>query len=437
METDIRYNKALEMLEGYFSAFHKVGSDAYKPGLERSQALDAALGYPSRQFASVHVAGTNGKGSTACTLAAVLTSAGYRTGLYTSPHLVDFRERIRVDGAMIDKSFVADFMESYASQPADMPQPSYFELVTAMAFCYFASRNVDVAIIETGLGGRLDSTNILNPGLSIITNISLDHMALLGDTPEAIAAEKAGIIKPNVPVVIGEASGSVRDVFRNAAAAKGSPAIFACDNPLFTSAVSDGDTMLYKDTPWGDIRGQLTGDCQKLNTATVLNALVVLSEHFDISPDAVRNGFADVCSLSGLAGRWMQLHRNGISYICDTGHNAGAWQYLGPALARLASRGRVSAVLGFVADKDISAILPYMPREADYYFVAPSVSRARPAGDTAGLFAAAGITGTVCGSVAEGVKKASQACTCDADVVFVGGSTFVVAEFLAMESLSA
>lgn len=302
METDIRYNKALEMLEGYFTAFHKVGSDAYKPGLERSQALDAALGYPSRKFASVHVAGTNGKGSTACTLAAVLTSAGYRTGLYTSPHLVDFRERIRVDGAMIDKSFVADFMESYASQPADMPQPSYFELVTAMAFCYFASRNVDVAIIETGLGGRLDSTNILNPGLSIITNISLDHMALLGDTPEAIAAEKAGIIKPNVPVVIGEASGSVRDVFRNAAAAKGSPAIFACDNPLFTSAVSDGDTMLYKDTPWGDIRGQLTGDCQKLNTATVLNALVVLSEHFDISPDAVRNGFADVCSLSGLAG---------------------------------------------------------------------------------------------------------------------------------------
>ena len=154
METDIRYNKALEMLEGYFTAFHKVGSDAYKPGLERSQALDAALGYPSRKFASVHVAGTNGKGSTACTLAAVLTSAGYRTGLYTSPHLVDFRERIRVDGAMIDKSFVADFMESYASQPADMPQPSYFELVTAMAFCYFASRNVDVAIIETGLGGR-------------------------------------------------------------------------------------------------------------------------------------------------------------------------------------------------------------------------------------------------------------------------------------------
>lgn len=429
-QTDIKtaYKDALDDINSHFAAFHRSGGKAYNPGLDTIRALDGAFGSPSKAYTTVHVGGTNGKGSTASTIAAVMTAAGYRTGLYTSPHLTDFRERIRVDGEPVAREFVVDFMRRYHALGLEAT-PSFFELTTAMAFSYFAERKVDIAIIEVGLGGRLDSTNIITPALSVITNISPDHMAILGNTEEAIATEKAGIIKPEIPVVIGSADGGVRRVFEQAAAKAGSPIIFAQDNPLCTPQEAPGGGICYRGTPWGDISAALTGACQTENASTVFNALVILSEQFDITPSAVVRGFAGVCTLAGLRGRWMPVEAMGRRFLCDTGHNVGAWKYLGPALAAKAANRPLRMVLGFVADKDLDAILPFMPREAAYYFVAPEGERAREASSTAAAFAASGIAGEVCGSVAEGIEKAVGDSSAD-DLIFVGGSTFVVAEFL-------
>ncbi len=423
-----RYAAAMRELDTRYAAFHQVGRKAYRPGLETIAALDAALGNPSRAFRTVHVAGTNGKGSTASLLASVLTAAGYRTGLYTSPHLVDFRERIRIDGRKISKDFVADFVGRVGSLGLGA-SPSYFEVATAMAFSYFAAEKVDVAVVEVGLGGRLDSTNIITPLLSVITNISKDHTAILGDTEEAIAGEKAGIIKPGVPVVVGRAEGSVRRVFEEKAAQAGAPLIFAADNPLYTSLLGTADAVCYCGTPWGDVSSPLTGRWQHENAATVFNSLVVLSENFDIRPDAVARGFAQVGRLAGLCARWMPLRVSDRDFICDTGHNPGAWQELGPRLATLHPAGKLRMVLGFVSDKNIDAMLPYMPREAEYYFVAPESDRARSAESTAAIFAAAGLRGTACGTVRAGID-AALAASSPADTIFVGGSNFTVATLL-------
>lgn len=423
-----RYAAAMRELDTRYAAFHQVGQKAYRPGLETIAALDAALGHPSRAFRTVHVAGTNGKGSTASLLASVLTAAGYRTGLYTSPHLVDFRERIRIDGRKIDRDFVSDFVAHVGSLGLDA-DPSYFEVATAMAFSYFAAEKVDVAIIEVGLGGRLDSTNIITPLLSVITNISKDHTAILGDTEEAIAAEKAGIIKPGVPVVVGRAEGGVRRVFEEKAAQAGAPLIFAAGNPLYTSLLENGEAVCYCGTPWGDVSSPLTGRWQQENAATVFNSLVVLSEDFDIRPDAVARGFAQVGRLAGLCARWMPLRVGDRDFICDTGHNPGAWQELGPRLATLHPAGKLRMVLGFVSDKNIDAMLPYMPREAEYYFVAPESDRARSAESTASIFAAAGLRGTVCGTVRAAID-AALAASSPSDIIFVGGSNFTVATLL-------
>ncbi len=426
--TDAAYNAALDQINQHFATFHKQGAKAYRPGLETIRILDEAFGNPSRSFSSVHIGGTNGKGSTASTIAAILSAAGYRTGLYTSPHLLDFRERIRVDGEMVSRGFVVEFMKKYGT--LDLPvRPSFFELTTAMAFTYFAQMKVDVAVIEVGLGGRLDSTNIITPEVSVITNISPDHMAILGNTEEAIATEKAGIIKPGVPVVIGNASGSVRQVFFQAAKKNGSPIVFAQDNPLCSVKTEPDGSLIYTGTPWGDIRGDLHGAYQQENAATVLNTLVLLSSHFDITPAAVSKGFAEVVALSGLRGRWMNIEAKGHKFLCDTGHNVGAWRYIGPALREKASATQLRMVLGFLSDKDLEAILPYMPREAYYYFVAPDGERARSAESTAAIFAGKGIGGTVCGSIPEGIEKAAGDASAD-DLIFVGGSTFVVSAFL-------
>lgn len=423
-----RYAAAMRELDTRYAAFHQVGRKAYRPGLETIAALDAALGNPSRAFRTVHVAGTNGKGSTASLLASVLTAAGYRTGLYTSPHLVDFRERIRIDGRKISKDFVADFVGRVGSLGLGA-SPSYFEVATTMAFSYFAAEKVDVAVVEVGLGGRLDSTNIITPLLSVITNISKDHTAILGDTEEAIAGEKAGIIKPGVPVVVGRAEGGVRRVFEEKAAQAGAPLIFAADNPLYTSLLGIADAVCYCGTPWGDVSSPLTGRWQYENAATVFNSLVVLSENFDIRPDAVARGFAQVGRLAGLCARWMPLRVSDRDFICDTGHNPGAWQELGPRLATLHPAGKLRMVLGFVSDKNIDAMLPYMPREAEYYFVAPESDRARSAESTAAIFAAAGLRGTACGTVRAGID-AALAASSPADTIFVGGSNFTVATLL-------
>lgn len=433
----ITYSEATEFLFSQVPMFQNVGAGAYKPGLDTTLTLARRWGDPHRAIpAMIHVAGTNGKGSTAHTIAAILQAAGYRTGLYTSPHLVDFRERIRVDGRPIPQDDVCRFVDTYmADSELRALAPTFFELTTVMAFRHFADAAVDVAVIETGLGGRLDCTNIITPILSIITNISLDHTALLGNTHAAIAAEKAGIIKPGVPVVIGRAdSDDVRDVFDSAARRAGAPIVYAADTVRLDIGHDADGAPFYRGTPWGDIHPALTGDCQPENAATVMAALDVLCQRLPrINSEAVCRGFADVCRTTGLMGRWMWLGGVPVRTVCDTGHNIGGWEWLAPALCRMADSpaGRLHIILGFVADKDIAHILPLLPRNATYRFATPSVARGRSAESLAAEAAAAGIEGSVFATVADAYADALAAADASADTIFVGGSTFVVADLLA------
>ncbi len=422
------YQETLDYLYSQTPMFQRTGADAYKPGLERVEALAAAFGDPHRRFPSVHIAGTNGKGSTAHTMAAVLQSAGYRVGLYTSPHLVDFRERVRVDGEMIPREEVTGFVERYKAMGLDL-EPSFFELTMTMAFDYFARCGVDIAVVEAGLGGRLDSTNLLSPRLSIITNISMDHMALLGDTLVAIAGEKAGIIKPGVPVVIGEAEGDVKRLFLETAESRHAPILFAEEMRTATRVEqADGGGWLLGGTPFGDLRLELAGDYQTHNAATVLTALSVLkSQGWEIDNGAVAAGLADVTGLTGLAGRWMTLGRDPL-VVCDTGHNVGGWEYLSRHLASYGAG--LTMVIGFVSDKDVSHILEMMPRRARYIFTQASVPRAMKADTLAAEAARHGLTGQVVPVVADAVALAIKKSTAD-NVVFIGGSTFVVGDYLA------
>ena len=366
------YQETLDYLYTQTPVFQRDGASAYKPGLDTARALSAAFGDPHRRYRAVHVGGTNGKGSTAHTLAAIFRSAGLRTGLYTSPHLLDFRERIRVDGEMISRDAVVDFVERYLAMPDVKDRhPSFFELTMTMAFEWFALREVDIAVVEVGLGGRLDSTNIIMPELSVITNISKDHTAFLGDTLREIAVEKAGIIKPGVPVVVGEAEGDVLRVFEDAAARAGSPLVMAV--PVVAREMDGG--WLYEGCGMdgGDVYGELGGEFQPRNAATVLAAVRTLGLP-QVTADAVRAGFAGVCGLTGLRGRLTTLCCAPYTLVCDTGHNPGAWQYLGAHLAGVKAP-RKTVVVGFAADKDVDTILSMMPRDARYLFTKPSGNR--------------------------------------------------------------
>lgn len=418
------YEETINWLFEQIPTFQNVGAGAYKPGLERALSLAAAFGNPHRRLRTIHVAGTNGKGSTSSDIAAVLTAAGYRTALFTSPHLVDFRERIRIDGHMIPREDVLDFIRRYRAMD-DIIEPSFFELTTVMAFDWFARSKVDFAVIEAGLGGRLDSTNIITPLVSVITNISLDHTALLGDTPEAIASEKAGIIKPGVPVVVGHATGTVRRVFEEQAARAGAPIIFAEDSPIVISASCGMDSNIYH-TLRGDFSSPLSGECQVENTSTALNALAQLP--VDISDEAIARGMENVCLFTGLTGRWTVVNRSPLT-IADTGHNPGGWEYLGRRLHDAATSRPLSVVLGFVNDKDISHILDRLPRNARYYFTRPAVKRGRPAADVAEAAAAFGLHGDVFDTVADAFSAAHREASADT-MIFVGGSSYVVADFL-------
>ncbi len=424
------YQQTTEWLFAQVPMFQNLGEGAYKPGLDTTLALANEWGNPHLKFPAIHIAGTNGKGSTAHTIAAILQSAGYNTALYTSPHLVDFRERIRVNGNPIVKDYVVDFIERFRNSPVYTLHPTFFELTTIMAFSYFAQENVDVAVIETGLGGRLDSTNILKPLVSIITNISLDHTALLGNTEEKIAFEKAGIIKDNTPVVIGEAKESIRKVFRDKAYQTKSEIVFAEDTVNLCGTIKT-DCIKYEETNLGQFLGELTGNYQIANTRTILAALKYIKKHFaKIDNDSVKKGFAEVCELTGLIGRWMTIHKEPVHVVCDTGHNIGGWQYLGPRLKSISESGhRLHMVLGFVSDKDINAIVRQMPMNATYYFAKPSVSRGRKAEETAAAAKAAGIEGACFSSVADAYKKAMSDARVG-DTVFIGGSTYVVADLL-------
>ena len=425
---DMTYDQAIDFLYTQLPMFQRVGAPAYKPGLDTSIALAATFGNPQDSYKTIHVGGTNGKGSTAHTLAAILQAAGYRTGLYTSPHLVDFRERIRVDGKMMPREEVTGFVERYMKLGFDK-SPSFFELTMVMAFEYFAKAKVDVAVIEVGLGGRLDSTNIISPCLSVITNISKDHTQFLGDTLPAIASEKAGIIKPGVPVVIGESEGDVREVFAVKAESVGAPVRYADDETPYSAAVAvDGD-ILYRDTPFGDITGALSGECQPKNAATIMVAVDELRKAgWHIDDRDVRKGFAEVCSMTGLMGRWMRIGEAPFT-VCDTGHNTGGWQYLARQLD--ASPGVKHVVIGFVNDKDVTSILKMLPADARYYFTRASIARALDEKVLAENAGALGLKGTAYPAVGEAYAAARSAAS-PSDTIFIGGSTFVVADLLTM-----
>ena len=319
----MNYEETLEYLYRQLPVYQQIGQAAYKPGLDNSLALDRLAGHPHRRYATIHVAGTNGKGSTSHTLAAILQQCGYKTGLYTSPHLVDFRERIRVNGEMITRDAVLDFTGKYLEASRDI-HPSFFELTMTMAFDYFAACGCDVAVVETGLGGRLDSTNIITPRACIITNISYDHTALLGNTLTAIAREKAGIIKKGVPVVIGEATDETRGVFEAKAREMSAPIVFAEESDVLRASRQEATGGWRIDsTDYGTLHYELGGLYQEKNAATILCALRVLRQTgFDIAPDAVREGFARAASLTGLQGRWQTVNTQPRA-VCDTGHNTG------------------------------------------------------------------------------------------------------------------
>lgn len=407
------YQNTLLYLYNSVPMFQQVGSSAYKEGLENTQALDEHFGHPHRNFHSIHVGGTNGKGSCSHTLAAILQEAGYRVGLYTSPHLVDFRERIRVNGQVIPESYVVRFVEEERDFFEPL-HPSFFELTTAMAFRYFADQQVDVAVIEVGLGGRLDCTNIIQPDLCIITNISFDHTQFLGDTLEKIAGEKAGIIKSGIPVIIGETTPETRPVFTKKAHETGAPIFFAEENPK-------------NDYP--ELECELKGLYQTKNTRTLLTAIPQLQKAgYKLSEQAVRSGFAHVGKLTGLMGRWQKL-QDAPTLICDTGHNVGGITYITEQLQQQSYR-KLHMVIGMVNDKDIRGVLALLPEDAEYYFTKASVKRALPEQELARIAAEAGLQGDCYPDVPSAVRVAQEK-SLPEDFIFVGGSSFIVADLLA------
>ena len=422
------YQETITYLFNSTPLFQNIGQGAYKEGLSNTHALDEYFGHPHQTFRTIHVAGTNGKGSCSHTIAAILQSAGYKVGLYTSPHLVDFRERIRVNGAPVNEEFVIDFVAKHRHFFEPL-HPSFFELTTAMALLYFAQQQVDVAVIEVGLGGRLDCTNIINPDLSIITNISFDHTGLLGDTLGKIAFEKAGIIKPQIPVVIGEHAEETLPVFKGEAKEKKAPITFAQDTLLYTNKECLADHDMYHSTPYGDLRVQLRGYCQEKNVNTLLHAINQLQQKgYNIQKEAIYQGFANVCQLTGLMGRWQQLNAS-PRLICDTGHNIGGFSYIVPQLqAQVCKTLRI--VFGMVNDKDINGVLALLPKQATYYFAQASVARALESQVLQSLAAEHGLHGNTYPDVASATQAALNEADKE-DFIYVGGSSFIVADLLA------
>lgn len=422
------YEDAINFLYNATPQFQKIGAAAYKPGLDTTHILDDAFGNCHRAFKSVHVAGTNGKGSTSHTIASVLQEQGYKVGLYTSPHLIDFRERIRVNGEKISKDAIIDFINRYNSKHLDL-SPSFFELTTIMAFDYFKSQNVDYAVIEVGLGGRLDCTNIITPILSVITNISKDHIAQLGNTLDSIAKEKAGIIKISVPVVIGEAEGNIKTIFEQTAKEKNTEITFAQENNSIIKCIEDKDNSLLYNTAFGRISSPLTGSYQKPNMLTILTAIKKLRDiGINISNESILHGCENVIANTHLMGRWLTLSQN-PTVIADTGHNIGGWKYLSKQLSDIAKKQRLFIIIGFVSDKDVNAIFELVPHNAKYIFTRASVPRAMDTNTLYGIANSHGLSGLLTSNVTEAIELAKKTAN-DNDVIFIGGSTFVVADAL-------
>lgn len=424
------YEETIDYLFHATPVFENVGASAYKEGLTNTLTLDEHFNHPHRQYKTIHVAGTNGKGSCSHTLASILQAEGNKVGLYTSPHLIDFRERIRVNGKCIDQDRVIRFVEEERSFFEPL-HPSFFELTTALAFTYFAEQKVDVAVIEVGLGGRLDCTNIITPILSIITNISLDHTQFLGNTLPLIAKEKAGIIKNHIPVVVGETTAETKNVFEEVAKQHEAPLIFAEDNNEIIASRYDNalQERIYDTQSFGEIHGDLMGNYQDKNANTVLNAVKVLKNYdlIKLSDNSIRQGFKQVSTTTGLLGRWQCIQKSPATY-CDTGHNVGGWTYLSQQLAQQ-DCAQMRIVFGMVDDKDLSTIMKMLPQHAQYYWTQPSCQRAFPIEKVAQL----GRENHLHGKAFPTVKDAYQAAMHDADAqdfIFIGGSSYVVADLL-------
>jgi dihydrofolate synthase/folylpolyglutamate synthase len=429
----VTYQETLTYLYEQLPMFQRVGAAGFKKGLGNTLALAEALGNPERKFRSVHVAGTNGKGSSSHLLAATLQAAGYKVGLYTSPHLREFTERIRVNGQELPAEYLVEWVARW--RPLfEQVQPSFFEMCVALAFAYFAEQRVDIAIIEVGLGGRFDSTNIITPLVSLITNISFDHQALLGNTLPEIAGEKAGIIKPGVPVVVSQTQPEVADVFRREAAAKLAHLVFADDvyQAVFSAETSPDIglrplTITQHGRPYlANTELGLPGDYQQFNVPGVLATLDELRAlGFRSTEAAVRTGLRQVTQLTGLRGRWSIIGRRPF-VVCDTGHNAAGLGMVMKQLQRVPHQ-RLHLVIGTVNDKDVASMLALLPREGLFYFCAANIPRALPADELTQQAAELGLVGKAYGSVAAAVAAARAAASPD-DAVFIGGSTFVVAE---------
>ena len=432
------YPQTLQYLYDQLPMFTRVGASAYKEDLDNTIELCKRLGNPQHQFKSVHIAGTNGKGSTSHMLAAVLQVAGYKTGLYTSPHLRDFRERVRINGQMISEEQVIGFVAAHQRDFEDI-QPSFFEMTVGLAFDIFAKEQVDIAIIEVGLGGRLDSTNIISPLLSVITNIGWDHMNILGNTLQLIAAEKAGIIKPGIPVIIGEYQPEVADIFLRKAAKEETEISFASDEweSEVRSLESKVNVTQYLDLTIHkkdsrlqtiDLRLDLPGTYQLKNVKTVLSAVEQLRlQGFVITTEHLQTALRQVKTLTGLHGRWEVLSTHPLT-ICDTGHNPDGIQEVLKNIAATPYE-HLHFVMGMVNDKDISKVLAMLPKNATYYFCKPDIPRGLEAESLQQQAEALGLHGDTYPTVKQALQSAQKAAK-KADLVFVGGSTFVVAEIV-------
>lgn len=428
----MNYSETLEFLFSQLPAYHRIGKAAYKNSLENTLKLDEYFGHPHTKFKSIHVAGTNGKGSVSHMAASILQEAGYTTGLYTSPHLRDFRERVRVNGEMISEQEVVSWVEKNMNI-IEMVRPSFFEMTVAMAFDYFSRKKVDVAVIEVGLGGRLDSTNIITPLVSVITNIGHDHMDLLGDTLEKVAAEKAGIIKEGVPVVIGENNDITAPVFIAKAESMNSIISFADKEFSCILGESNPENFERKYIITGKPAERkchgttvLGGDYQEKNLVTVHGLFRLLEGILNVSQVEIRKGIENVNKNTGFEGRWQVIGKEPLT-ICDTGHNKEGLEYVTKQLKRFS--GNLHIIIGFVNDKDLSKVLPLLPADALYYFTKASVERALDENILMKNANAAGLKGNSYPDVKTAYDAAKAKASKD-DVIFIGGSTFIVADII-------
>ena len=424
----MNYKRTIEYLYNSTPVFEKVGASAYKEGLFNSIELDKHLGNPHKNYITIHIAGTNGKGSVSHSIAAILQNCGCKVGLYTSPHLVDFRERIRINGEMISEKYVVDFVEQH--KPFFEPlHPSFFELTTALAFKYFSDSKVDIAVIETGLGGRLDCTNIITPTLSIITNIGFDHMQFLGNTLDKIAGEKAGIIKDGVPVVIGEHNDITKPVFENKAKEMKANIVFAQEsNQIIQAKTLPCNSIEYKTKDFGTFQSDLLGTYQKANTNTILHSLQILEKQNIIkNRETAIKALGKVSALTGLKGRWQIINKKPLT-VCDTGHNLEAWLYLSKQIAQQKAEN-TRIIFGMCDDKDIQHVMKTLPKQAIYYFTKAETKRAIHENEIKHMADNLNLRGKTYPNVKQAVQQA-RAEAHENDFIFIGGSCYIVADYL-------